>query len=174
MFMEHDELKNMFSNFFNDLYQVGNENFARPIISHFLMLDRQIKHALFRMGSFKASGPDGLHPIFFQSNWGKFVFQCVIIDIKDTITSLIPKVDAPTTVNDYRPISLCNVIYKDITKVIATRLKVGLPSFISPKQCRNKKGKQGWIAIKVDLEKAYTKIRQDFLDTLVDIGLSHT
>ena len=40
---------------------------------------------------------------------------------------------------------------------------------------KKKKGQKGFMAIKVDLEKAYDRLDQDFLeDTLVDLGFSST
>ncbi|RDX79785.1 hypothetical protein CR513_39749, partial [Mucuna pruriens] len=83
--------------------------------------DDEIQSAVFSMSSFKALRLDGLHPIFFQSNWpmvGSFVFDTVhsyyyepdkIQDINSTLLVLIPKCDAPTSLHQFRPISLCNV-----------------------------------------------------------------
>eukprot|EP00253_Pinus_taeda_P033090 PITA_33090 len=54
--------------------------------------------------------------------------------IKSTFIALIPKANHPISFNDYRPISLCNCLYKIIAKIIANRLKPILSRHISPKQ----------------------------------------
>jgi hypothetical protein len=52
----------------------------------------------------------------------------------ETTIVLIPKVKNPDKLKDLRPISLCNVVYKIVSKVLANRLKLILPDIISPAQ----------------------------------------
>lgn len=48
--------------------------------------------------------------------------------------ALIPKVDHPQSFDDYRPISLCNCIYKIISKIITNHIKPFLSKMISKEQ----------------------------------------
>ena len=82
-----------------------------------------------------APDPDGMSPIFYKSFWhivGNDVTIVVLKALKTgvmheslntTFITLIPKVQHPKKVADFRPISLCNVIYKLIFKVVVNRLK---------------------------------------------------
>ena len=98
------------------------------------------------MDPLKAPGLDGLPPLFFQHYWlsvGVDVTEAVLScltsgvippSINWTFITLILKVQSPKKVSEYRPISLCNIIYKLVSKVIANRLKGVLPSIISESQ----------------------------------------
>ena len=58
----------------------------------------------------------------------------VLPSLNFTFITLIPKKEKPLTFADFRPISLCNLVYKLISKIVALRLKPYLDKFISPQQ----------------------------------------
>nr|AFJ66197.1 hypothetical protein 7G9.16 [Boechera stricta] len=108
------------------------ENLAQQLVAR--VSPEEIKHTLFSMPKNKSSGPDGFTPEFFQASWAiigpEFViaFQSYFLHgfmprgVNATTLTLIPKVEGPTTLTDYRPIACCNVIYKVISKILANRL----------------------------------------------------
>ena len=144
------------------------------------------------MNKFKFPEPDGFREAFFQDYWHiikKEVCSVVISFIEErklleqinhTLIALSSKVNNPTTTNLFRPISLCNTVYKIISKIIANRMCPILEKVIDPIQSffvhkhsihdnillayktmtklNNMKGKKAWVALKVDLEKAYNKV----------------
>jgi hypothetical protein len=108
--------------------------------------EEEISDALFQIGPLKAPGADGFPARFFQRNWGllkKEVVQavgtffkdgCMPPEVNETIIVLIPKNNHPESLKEYRPISLCNVIYKIVAKCIANRLRPELDGIISETQ----------------------------------------
>ncbi|KAL8137313.1 hypothetical protein V2J09_003314 [Rumex salicifolius] len=205
---DQTELEELVVNYFRNLYHVPLEE-LNPITmphGHFPILetnvwrdltlpvlDDEIKEAVNQMGALKAPGRDGFQPIFFQKCWSivkggmvreirDFFRSCQLHSgLNDTLIALIPKVKAPELFSQFRPISLCNVIYKIITKVLVRRLQPLLADLISSTQgsfipgriitdnivlaqevvhsMRFKKGRKGWMVLKVDLEKAYDRLR---------------
>jgi hypothetical protein len=66
----------------------------------------------------------------------------VLLALNATFLTLVPKEEKVVDPNKFYPISLCNVIYKIISKVIAMRLKPLLPTLIAPEQSRYVEGRQ--------------------------------
>jgi hypothetical protein len=166
----------------------------------------EVRSALFSMSPWKAPGPDGYPAGFYQQAWDiikpsvfEFVSQvwmnpCLLDEVNYTDICLIPKVAQPEYVNQFRPISLCNTLYKIVSKVVVSRLKEYISILVSPFQTgfipgrsihenivvaqevvhsmQRVSGARGYFAIKVDLAKAYDMLRWDFIhSTLQEIGL---
>ncbi|GKB82721.1 methylenetetrahydrofolate reductase 1, partial [Tanacetum coccineum] len=91
-------------------------------------------------------GPDGFTVAFFKESWDIvaddlvaavcefFTNGKILKELNHTIIALIPKVNSPNRVTDYRPISCCNVIFKCISKIIANHIKDSLKVLVSPNQ----------------------------------------
>lgn len=62
-----------------------------------------------------------------ESPSGSFMLK----DLNNTFISLFPKKKEVESFEDFKPISLCNNVYKVISKVIINRLKLALDSIIS-------------------------------------------
>jgi hypothetical protein len=166
---------------------------------------QEVEKALFQMGPGKAPGVDGFTAGFFQKHWCllKNSVTAAVLGflnggdmpevINRTILVLIPKVANPDELSNFRPISLCNVIYKLCSKVMANRLRPILNEIVSEEQSafvpgrlitdnvliayecihylRNKKGKTGACAIKLDMAKAYDRVEWSYLHAvLVALG----
>ena len=98
------------------------------------------------MAPLTAPGPDGMSPIFYKSFWHivgedvtvvvlKVLNSSVVLEsLNSTFIAFIPKVEQPRKVSDFHPISLCNVIYKLISKVLVNQLKIFLAKAIPKSQ----------------------------------------
>ncbi|XP_026430513.1 uncharacterized protein LOC113327548 [Papaver somniferum] len=108
--------------------------------------NEEIHKALLSIGSEKAPGPDGYTSKFFKEYWdltNPQIFELVhnffenvelYAPFNHTTITLIPKNDAPSNPNEFRPIGLCNVVYKIISKLLADRLRPILQFMIIPYQ----------------------------------------
>ncbi|XP_071721951.1 uncharacterized protein [Rutidosis leptorrhynchoides] len=111
-------------------------------------------------------------------------------NINATFLVLIGKIDKPVNMKDFRPIALCNVLYKILSKVLANRLKSILPLIVSPSQSafvpgrkitdniviafelihsmrRKKRGKYGDVVLKLDISKAYDRVDWRFFEFIM-------
>eukprot|EP00253_Pinus_taeda_P008941 PITA_08941 len=155
----------------------------------------EVEHVLKSMAKDKSPGPDG-----WTSELFNHFFELIGDELTEvvnesrrkgemyspfnaTFIALIPKKEDPDSFEDFRPISLCNCVYKIIAKIIAMRLKPILSKNISSEQFGFLDGRQIHEAIgvaqetihsikqkikkgaviKIDLSKAYDRICWTYL-----------
>ena len=151
----------------------------------------------------KALGPDGMSAIFFQKYWdviGNDITCTVlnglnsnmpIVDINRTNITLIRKTNNLSQMTDFRLISLSNVVYKLVSKVLANCLKIILPQIISENQSaflserfitdnvliafelmhyldHKKEGKENFMTVKLDMSKAYNRVKWGFIKKVIE------
>lgn len=110
-------------------------------------------------------------------------------EVNNSLIVLIPKISNPTSVNHFRPISLCNVVYKIISKLLVDKLRSLLDKMVTPSQLafipnrwiaknqiivqellhsfKTRKTNPGLMAIKLDLQKAYNRVNWKFLQVVL-------
>ncbi|XP_057422210.1 uncharacterized protein LOC130716023 [Lotus japonicus] len=206
------DIARVLTDYFEDLFTSSNPTGIEEVASlvgnrvtdahRSVLLDpftkEDIEEALFQMHPIKASGIDGFPALFYQKFWhivgdevAAFCLQVLNgtlspAMINQTLLVLIPKVKKSVHANQFRPISLCNVLFKLITKVLANRMKLILPDLISEAQSafvpgrlitdnaliayecfhymkKRVTGKRGMMALKLDMSKAYDRVEWPFL-----------
>lgn len=65
---------------------------------------------------------------------GCFFWNAIVEELNNTLIVLIPKIDHPEDFSQFRPISLCSVLYKLIMKIIANRFRCVFPNIILQEQ----------------------------------------
>eukprot|EP00253_Pinus_taeda_P029063 PITA_29063 len=160
----------------------------------------ELGEVVMNMSKNKAPGPDGYTVEFFQASWnfmGKDILEAVEEsrmrqriwpEINSTFLTLIPKSNNSEEPHGFRPIALCNVVYKIISTLIVKRLKPLLPNLIAPEQTGFVEGrqildgivvsqevihslkmnKQKGMLMKLDLSKAYDRLNWDYLRAVLE------
>ncbi|EOY19200.1 Retrotransposon, unclassified-like protein [Theobroma cacao] len=157
---------------------------------------QEVKDAVFAIDKDSVVGPDGFSSFFYQQCW-PIIAEDLLAAVRDffkgavfprgvtstTLVLLAKKPDAATW-SDFRPISLCTILNKIVTKLLANRLSKVLPSLISENQSGfvsgrlindnillaqeligkiDYKARGGNVVLKLDMMKAYDRLNWDFL-----------
>ena len=163
----------------------------------------EVELALKQMHPTKAPGLDGMSALFFQKYWdvvGNDISSMILnvlnsnmslAEINKTNITLIPKTKCLSRMSEFRPISLCNVIYKLVSNVLANRLKKILPHIIFENQSailsrrlisdnmlvafelmhyldHKREGKDSFMAVKLDMSKVYDKVEWVFIEKIME------
>ncbi|EOY02236.1 Uncharacterized protein TCM_011923 [Theobroma cacao] len=157
---------------------------------------KEIKEVVFNIDKDSVAGPDGFSSLFYQHCWDiiKQDLLEAVLDffngtpmpqgVTSTTLVLLPKKPNSCQWSDFRPISLCTVLNKIVTKTLANRLSKILPSIISENQSGfvngrlisdnillaqelvgklDAKARGGNVVLKLDMAKAYDRLNWDFL-----------
>lgn len=187
----HD-LESIFVGFQERVSPEMNLSLTKPIT------DDEVRLAAFSVKGSSAPGEDGLTGLFYQKFWHivgpeltaevhKFFYTAVLPSgWNHTQISLLPKIPHPSSMKDMRPISLCSVQYKIISKILSERLKSVLEEIISETQGAFVSGRlitdnviiahelvhslrtndsiaREYMAVKTDMSKAYDRVEWSFL-----------
>ena len=204
-----EEVKNHFKDHYESMgqcfFSMDNYVFSRldPETARDLESDfseEEILGALEECNEDRAPGPDGFNFGFIKKRW-RVIKQDIMDFLNDfcmsgklakglnaSFIALIPKIQAPTVLGDFRPISLIGCIYKLLAKILANRLRSVANILVNPQQSAFVKGKnildsilvasevvhsmrnsrRGGFLFKVDFEKAYDSVNWDFLMVVMD------
>ncbi|XP_048596178.1 uncharacterized protein LOC125594561 [Brassica napus] len=155
-----------------------NDNLIAPVT------EWEVKLTLFAMHPEKAPGPDGMTALFYQKFWdivkedltlmvNQFLFEGTMASgLNDTNICLIPKITKPNVMAQFRPISLCNVSYKIISKSafvagrqISDNIMIAQEMFHALRTKPSGRNKR--MAIKTDMSKAYDRMEWYFIEAVM-------
>ncbi|KAH1032591.1 hypothetical protein J1N35_044765 [Gossypium stocksii] len=202
------ELEEIETNYFQNLFSSndgGDNEHILTRIERFIFEDdkllliknytkEEVVGALKEMGPTNVSGDNGFPALFFPQFWhiveDKVTDYCLGVLNRDmsvdqcnfTNIVLIPKVSNPVNLGNFRPISLCNVLYKIVAKIIVNRFKSIIVNYIDGAQSsfapdrlisdnvlisreifyalrQKRAGKKGFMAFKLDMSKAYDRVQ---------------
>ena len=195
-----DKYASVFQNFQQKVTPEMNQDLTR------MVTEEEVYKAVMDIGAHRAPGPDGFSAVFYHTYWDEIkddimkeitcFFETGRLDqqLSHTNLCLIPKVYPPSEMKEFRPIALCNVSYKIITKVLVNRLKKHLSNIISENQnafipgrmisdnivvahevfhCLKARKRQAtsYMAVKTDITKAYDRLEWNFLaETMRHMG----
>ena len=173
-----------------------NEGLNRPFEPN------EVQGTLKQMEVGTAPGSDGLPPLFYKQYWSKVEQEVTSVvlailnsgivpsQLNHTFLTLIPKIHSPRKVTYFRPITLSNVLYKIVAKVLPNRLKILLPKLISEHQSAfisgrlitdniliahetlhhlksKRASRMGYMDLKLDMRKAYDRVEWVFLEKIM-------
>lgn len=158
--------------------------------------EEEVQAVVFGLDIDSAPGPDGFGAGFYQSCWG-IIKEDLVLAVQDffkgmqqprgwtrSLLILIPKTEGASQWREFRPISLCNVSSKIVSKILANRINRLLPNLISPWQAGFVPGRgivdnillaqevmgeldrrlaDPNVILKLDMEKAYDRVDWSFL-----------
>ncbi|KAK3188861.1 hypothetical protein Dsin_028422 [Dipteronia sinensis] len=207
MEMVHNGAVNYFEQFLgiNDAVQGADlENFIQPSISNVIIsqlreepTEEEVYAVLKSISVDSSPGPDGFGSSFYLTCW-KIIKDDVMAAVKEffkgdalprfycsSFIVLIPKVKNPQSFDKFRPISLCNVIYKAFSRIIVNKSSMVIRDLISPAQgafvrgrsifenvtltqemtkMLHRKVRGGNVILKIDMSKAYDRFEWKFVD----------
>lgn len=185
-----------FSDFQAKVTDRMNESLTREVTNE------EVRSAVFAINSTSAPGFRWYDGLIFQKYWdvvGSEVTKEVFglfkngefpVEWNYTQLFLLPKIVRPTKMVDLRPISLCTVMYKIVSKIIVARLQQILPDIMSPNQSAfvfervisdnifiaqemvnglrtHPTIPEEFLAVKTDMSKAYDRIEWTYLEALL-------
>jgi hypothetical protein len=165
-----------------------------------LFSEDEVRTAVWDCDNYKSPGPDGVNFGFIKEFWDvikgdvmRFLSDFhrngrLTRGINSTFIVLIPKIDSPQRLNDFRPIALVGCLYKILSKVLANRLRQVIGGLISETQSafvkdrqildgvlianevvdEARKTKKELMLFKVDFEKAYDSVDWGYLDVVMN------